>query len=108
MRKRKQVPLAKVRQVFEQIAAAGVSITDVHRMTGISRQSLQNWKSEEKPATDLIRWRLLQRLATELSSAVQRGTLPLKEQEGYVAHSCSSSRVRHRLERIKQAIRSAH
>lgn len=64
--------------IFATLEKADVSISCFAKLTGVSRQSLQNWKAGH-PISDEIRWKIAYNAASRLALATQAGSLPLKD-----------------------------
>lgn len=86
-----------VKHAFEQVQRAKILMTDVERLTRISRQTLHNWRNG-KPVTDAVRYQVFLCLADSLEKACDAGALPLKEKRRSKAE---------RLYEIRAAIRAS-
>lgn len=67
---------AKITFIFEALEEAGVSMTDLSRLTNISRTSLYAWKRGQV-VSDKLRLNLAFNTAVRLSKAVEAKRLPL-------------------------------
>lgn len=67
---------AKVHAIFAALDRAGISITDFHRLTSISRTSLHSWR-RGGTVTDMIRLRDAYAFAQRIDKAVELKKLPL-------------------------------
>lgn len=68
----------KAKYIFKTLEAAGVGITDLSRLTSISRVTLHRWKDGGN-INDLLRLNIAYKTATLLEKAVQHDFLPLKD-----------------------------
>jgi len=66
----------KVKTIFEALERAKVSMTDMAKITGISRVTLHRWKSGGV-VTDRIRLNLAYGVAVRLNKACELGKIPL-------------------------------
>ena len=68
----------KVKYIFDAIKKAGVSITDLSRLTSVSRESLYRWKNGN-PVADRLRLDIVYRTALRFESACREGKLPFPD-----------------------------
>lgn len=67
-----------IKHIFDAKEQAGISMVDLSRLTGISRETLYRWKKGAK-VTDRLRLNLAYTYSVRISKAVQLEQLPLKD-----------------------------
>jgi hypothetical protein len=64
--------------IFATLDESGVNVTDFHRLTGVSRVTLYNWKNTRE-ASDMFRLGYAHQVAEKLHKAVEDKKLPFAD-----------------------------
>lgn len=68
----------KIEFIFKAAEASQVTMTDLARLTGISRETLYRWR-QGRAISDVLRLNIAYQYALRLEKACRSGKLPIKD-----------------------------